>query len=434
MRVAFEPDLLFDGEQVHRGAVVVVEDGAIVEIAREAPAVDERLRLAERALIPGGVNAHSHGFHSLLRGFGDDLTFSEWRDRSLYRFAPRLRRDGVYNGAMMAFAEMLLYGVTTTCDFFYLNDDSNENARTVVRAAKDVGIRLVLARAFYDWDGAPAAFREDVREATARFEELRLSYLGDPLITVIPAPHSLRNASEKMIQAGAEAAAAAGCPFQIHVAEQRSHVEDAFRCFGKSPARALDALGVLGAHTVLIHGCWLDERERALVAERGAALVHCPGANMFLGDGIADVADLVRRGGRVALGTDGGSTNSRLSIYDEMRTCALLQKVARTDGQALDAPTAFRLGTAAGGDALGLPVGRIAPGQRADLVAVDLQDPSLWPEQTFAKNLVYGMSHRAVTDVFVDGRAVVRDRALCHVDLAALRERVRATTRDWTRR
>src|SRR3954452_18790732 len=100
---------------------------------------------------------------------------------------------------------------------------------------------------------------------------------------------------------------------------------------------------------------------------------------MCLGDGITDVVDLARRGVRVAVGTDGGCSNSRVSVFDEMRACALLQKVARLDGQAIDAESCFRMGTAWGGEVLGLPVERLEVGQRADVVFVDLDDPSLWP-------------------------------------------------------
>ena len=104
-----------------------------------------------------------HVTQSLLRGFGDDLPFLEWRAQSLYRLTPRLlqprgddpRDRGVYIGALFAFAEMALHGVSTVCDFFYLNEAGNDNARAVIQAAKDVGLRIVLARCFYDYAAAP---------------------------------------------------------------------------------------------------------------------------------------------------------------------------------------------------------------------------------------------------------------------------------------
>jgi len=122
-----------------------------------------------------------------------------------------------------------------------------------------------------------------------------------------------------------------------------------------------------------------------------------------------------------------------VSVFGEMRMTALLQKVARTDGQAIDAEDCFAMGTRLGGEVLGLPVGRIAPGHRADLVAIDLGDPSLWPVQALAKNAVYALSPRAIRHVMVDGEVVVRDGQLVRVDLQEIRDRVRRLTGDWRR-
>jgi 5-methylthioadenosine/S-adenosylhomocysteine deaminase len=236
-----------------------------------------------------------------------------------------------------------------------------------------------------------------------------------------------------MIEAGAGCAKDAGVPWHIHLAEERYQVEQSLARFHARPLHAVAALDVDLSRAVVVHACWFDEDERALMAERGAALAYCPGSNMFLGDGITDVVDLHARGVRIGLGTDGGCSNNRVSVLDEMRTCALLQKVARVDGQAMTAETAFAMGTRGGGAVLGLPVGRIAAGERCDLVALDLDDPSLWPEQALEKNVVYALSPRAVTDVVVDGDVVVEARRLCRVPLDEIQSRVRVLTSGWQR-
>ena len=183
---------------------------------------EEVLRLPGRLVLPGGVNAHNHSFQSLLRGLGDDLDFMGWRDRVLYPFSRRLGARGIEIGAAFAFAEMLRHGITTVVDFFYVQSGGNGNAEAAIRAAKQVGIRLVLARAFYDWSGAPPEYRETVDEATRRCRELMARYAADPTVTVQPAPHSLHAASPEMIRAAAALAAEAGVPFHIHVAEYRA--------------------------------------------------------------------------------------------------------------------------------------------------------------------------------------------------------------------
>lgn len=420
-----------------RGATAVrIEDGVIsaVGVPGEVPAAGARpVDWSGRALVPGTVNAHNHSFQSLLRGLGDDLPFLEWRDKALYRFAPRLDAEGLHIGALFAFGEMLLHGVTTVCDFFYTNDGGNENAAAVIAAAERLGIRVVLARCFYDWDGAPRSFREPVGQAVQNFQSLHARHAADPrrMVTVQPAPHSLHGASRDMIVAAAGCARDAGAPLHIHLAEERYQVEDAVARYGARPLHAVAAFGVLDERLVAVHGCWFDETERRLLAERNASLIYNPSSNMFLGDGVTDVVDLRALGVKVALGTDGGCSNSRVSIFDEMRACALLQKVSKLNGQAISAEKCFAMGTRSGGEVLDLPVGRIAPGFRADLVGLDLGDPSLWPVQSLAKNVVYSLSARAVRDVMVEGRMVVEDGMLVTVSRDEIGARVGELTKGW---
>ncbi|HET6611151.1 MAG TPA: amidohydrolase family protein [Kofleriaceae bacterium] len=415
------------------GEILAVGDPATIAADPRAAAA-EPIHFADRALIPGTVNAHNHSFQSLLRGIGDDLPFLDWRERALYRYSPHLDADAMATAALFAFGEMLLHGITTVCDFYYLNAGQNDNAHATIAAAQKLGIRIVLARCFYDWDGAPAAYREDIPTAIRNFEALAKSTDKDRhLVTVQPAPHSQHGASPEMIRAAAGVAADAGVPWHIHLAEEKYQVDQSLERFGARPLCAIADLGVLDDRMIAIHGCWFDGTERALLSDRGAGLVYNPASNMFLGDGITDVVDLRAREVRVGLGTDGGCSNNRVSILDEMRTCALLQKVARTDGQAMAAEDCFFMGTRAGGQLLDLPIGDLAPGMRADMVALDLGDPSLWPEQALAKNVVYALSPRAITDVVVDGERVVIDRQLAGADLADIRARVRALTGTWTR-
>jgi 5-methylthioadenosine/S-adenosylhomocysteine deaminase len=141
---------------------------------------------------------------------------------------------------------------------------------------------------------------------------------------------------------------------------------------------------------------------------------------------------MLRAGVRIGLGTDGGCTNNRQSVLEEMRMTSLLQRVRLLDGTALPAERAFAMGTRAGGEILGLETGRIATGQLADLVAVDLDDPSLHPRNDLLKSVVYAMSPRAVTDVWVHGRRVVAGGRLATLDQARLMARVREVTKGWT--
>jgi len=388
------------------------------------------------AVVPGTVDSHGHAFQSLFKGFADDRTFEDWRDAVLYPFSEDLSTDDIYTGALFAFTEALLAGVTTAVDFFYLHDDGNSNAEAVIRAAHDAGIRLVFARAFYDPDAptkAPARYREDPADAAERTRSLARAHAGDPLVSVQPAPHSLHAASPATIRLALEVADELDVPCHLHLAEARYERDMISERYGVSPVRLLAREGLLGPRLVGIHSVWVDDDEIELLASSGTAIVHCPGANAFLGDGIARAAEMMERGVRVALGPDGGCANNRRSVFDEMRMASLLTKARLEDGSALPADVAFDLGTRSGGEVLGLPIGCIVPGMHADLVALDTTDLSLQPPANLERHLVHSMQPTAIARVVVGGRVVVERGVPTGIDLDELRARIAATTGRWTR-
>ncbi|HEX2195752.1 MAG TPA: amidohydrolase family protein [Actinomycetota bacterium] len=436
---AIKSALVLGDDGFAAGRVVLVDGDSIAAVVGEsdAPAGIEELDWGDVALVPGTVNAHGHAFQSLLKGWADDRPFDSWRDDVLYPFSEDLSGDDLYAGALFAFTEALRAGVTTTVDFFYLHDDGNDNAEHVIRAARDAGIRLVFARALYDVDAptrAPARYREKTGDAIERCRALAAAHEDDPMVSVQPAPHSLHAASPETVAAALELADELDAPCHLHLAEARYERDQVAERYGTTPVRLLAREGLLGPRLVTIHTVWADDEELDLLAESGAAVVHCPGANAFLGDGIARLPEMLARGIRVALGPDGGCANNRQSVFDEMRQASLLAKARLTDGGAVSAETAFALGTAGGADALGLPVGGIEPGCRADLVALDLRDPSLWPVATLRKQIVSSIQQTAIDKVMVGGRVVVDGGRPLTVDEAELRRAVDAISARWSRR
>lgn len=379
------------------------------------------------AVAPGTVNAHGHAFQNLFKGIADDRPFESWRDDVLYPLSKQLDRDAIYTGALFAFAEALAAGVTTTTDFFYLHDEGNKNAEAVIEAAHDVGIRLVLARAFYDRDAptqAPARYRESPDDAADRTRALAQEHSNDASISVQPAPHSLHAASPKTIAVALDLARELDVACHLHVAEAGYEVDMIRERHGTSPIRLLAREGLLDPRLICIHAVWLEDAELDLVASTGTRVVHCPGANAFLGDGLARLTAMLDRGIPVALGPDGGCANNRQSVFDEMRTASLIAKAVATDGSAVDATTAFSLGTTAGAEMLGLDAGRIAPGAFADLVALDLTDLSLQPVSQIDRNIVNSMQPTSIVRVMVGGEIVWDDGAPIGIDLAELRARI----------
>ncbi len=433
---AVKAALVWRGGRFAADQVVLIAGDRIAQVAdaAEVPPETDVEDWGDVAIVPGTVNAHGHAFQSLFKGLADDRPFDAWRDDVLYPFSERLEGDDLYAGALFAFAEALLSGTTTTVDFFYLHDGGNDNAAQVIQAARDIGIRLVLARAFYDLDAptaAPQRYRESAADAAERCLALAQSCAGDPLVEVQPAPHSLHAAAPETVAAALDVARSLDSPCHLHLAEaayERAGIE---RRYGLSPVRLLHREGLLDERLVTVHAVWVDDEELDMLAEAGAGVVSCPGANGFLGDGIARIPEMLRRGIPVALGPDGGCANNRQNVFDEMRSASLLAKARLQAGDAVDAATIFRLGTAVGAEVLGLRTGEIATGYFADLVAIDLTDLSVQPTARLDKHLVNSMQPTAIAKVMVGGELVVDGGKLAKFDAAEIRARVESITQEW---
>lgn len=421
-------DRIFLDGAFKQGRWLGVEDGTIRAVTDRKPvgAVQE---FTDCAIFPGTVNTHTHAFHSLLRGCGDDLPLLEWLHNVVYRHAADFTPDDAYVGAALAFGEMLKNGITTVVDFFYLNGRGGEYALATVRAAQDLGIRLVLARTFMDWDRAPATIRETIPEARRRYAELASSFKAHPTVRICPAAHSVYAASPGMIEAAAQAAEERGTAWHMHVADARGPEEAILKQYGRSTIGRMEELGVVRQDLVAVHAVYVDDAEIDLLSERRVKVSHNPAANMFLGDRAARIARMRRAGMCVGLGTDGGLDNNTLSIFHEMKLAALVQKSAEADPQAISAADLTAMATVEGGRIAELPLGSLAPGQLADFVVIDLSDIALVPADRLESHMVYSMSDRAIRHVYVHGKGAVKDGRLCGLEEGELRRRVVASTR-----
>lgn len=424
--------LLYYEGKFQKDWALEVSGGTILKVA-PASNFDQKTftDLGSVALIPGTINTHNHSFQSLVRGFADDMSFFDWRDKGIYRLSLNLKKEDVYTGALFAFGEMLKHGITTVCDFFYLQDGGNENAKAVIQAAKDLGIRLVLARAFYDWEKGPKSYRETKGEAKKRCSELIKEFQNDPMVTIYPAPHSPHAASEEMIVAGFEIAEEFNLMFHIHLAEAQYEVEDIKKQKGLSPLFYLNRLGVVTNKMVGVHCVWLSDKEIELMGEREVKLSYNPSSNMFLGDGVAPIQKMLQKRVTIGLGTDGACSNNKTSIFEEMRMASLLQKVHLLDGRAVGAKEAFKMGTENGGKVLGLPIGKLQAGYQADFMTVNLNALELYPIQNLENNLVYSFSSSIIEDVFVHGKKVFSEGKILAYPEEKILERVKKLTTSW---
>jgi 5-methylthioadenosine/S-adenosylhomocysteine deaminase len=433
--------VLFENE-FHKDYGILVDGEKIIEVAPKE-ALDEKyssevidlVQWQDTVAIPGNINIHNHCFQSLLRGIAADRPFLEWRDESLYYYSPKMKLEDIYTGALFAFAEMMKRGVTTVCDFFYLHNFGTESDEVVIQAAKDIGIRLVLARTMYDWDGAPEGYVETIQLAVENTRNLANKYKEDDMTTIIPAPHSLHAATPAMIQAGHKLAKELGTCFHIHVAEEPFEVDEVkAQHGGLSTIEFLDTLGVVDESMVIVHGVWLKPEEIKLLGQRGGKLAYCPSSNMFLADGITDIPAMMAAGVTIGLGSDGACSNNRISVFEEMRMVSILQKAKTCDAMCINYKQTFDMGTKNGGQILQLPIGEIKKGYKADFVGIDLNDFSMMPLsenlEQMLPNIVYSMEPTAIKQVVVNGKQTVIDGYLVNKSEQEVASRVSMTMKN----
>ncbi|HEY8869623.1 MAG TPA: amidohydrolase family protein [Candidatus Limnocylindrales bacterium] len=412
---AFTAELVFIDGVFREDTFVIEQNGDIWAIENHAPPDVEVVDFGEAAIFPGGVNTHTHSFQSLIRGLADELDLPSWL-AVVYGASADYGPEECYVGAALSFGEMLRSGTTTVADFFYLNARGNENVRAVIQAALDLGIRLVMGRAGLDAEWGGRGARETVAEAVARFRTLADEFQGHPTVEISPAPHSLYGSSREMIEAMYELAVEFDTHWYVHVADPKDPEDGGLNRPGERTIPTFEEWGVLDSRLVLAHALFLRDEEIALVAERGASVACNPASGMFFGDGILDLPRLWRHGVTVGLATDGAASNNALNIFREAQVASMSQKLRAEDPAAVSASQIARLATEDGGRALGLPVGQVAPGQRADFAVLDILDFTLQPRAALTSNIVHAMSERAITHVYCGGRQVVRDGRLCLID------------------
>lgn len=406
--------------------VAIGADGRIEAVG----AIDEAptRRLAGRALIPGFVNAHSHAFQRGLRGRGESFpegagSFWSWRE-AMYDLVASIDGARLRDLSRRAFSEMRDAGITAVGEFHYLHHDGDLDwafDEVVLTAAAEVGIRIVLLEVYYRTGAIGEPLSDEQRRFASPSVEAYLERLDelaeriDPLTqSVAVAPHSIRAATPEEFGALYAEARGRGMVFHAHVEEQRKEVEACRAAYGKTPMAAiLDATGSAESFTA-VHATHTISRDMERIAEAGGTVCVCPLTEANLGDGIPDLEPSLAAGGTVCLGTD---SNARISMVEEMRWLEYGQRLAGerrgalVDAEGSVAGALLGAATEAGALALGLDAGRIEAGRLADLVAIDLDHPSLAETDAdgLPSALVLGSDNGAIAATCVGGDWRERD-------------------------
>lgn len=404
--------------QVLADHALVVRDGLIVAVLprQQAVATFRATCLLERpdhVLMPGLVNAHTHAAMSLFRGLADDLPLEVWLREYIWPAETRwVAADFVRDGAELAMLEMVRGGTTCFSDMYFFPD-------IVGLAAIDHGLRTCIGMIVLEH---PTIWATSADEYISKGLAVHDQFRGQPLIRTTFAPHAPYTVSDESFRQIRMLADELEAPITMHVAETATEVSESCRDHGRRPLRRLDDLGLVSPLLAAVHVTQIDDREIALLASRGATVVHCPESNLKLASGFCPVGRLLASGVNVALGTDGACSNNDLDMFGEMRTAALVAKAVAGDARTADAASVLTMATLGGARALGLAdtIGSLVPGKQADLICVDLSAPATQPVHHPISQLVYAASRDQVSDVFVAGRQLLADGVPTMVDASAI--------------
>lgn len=395
---------------VHAGRIMELLPAAA---ARNKYAARETLDLPEHALMPGLVNVHTHAAMSLLRGIADDLPLMEWlQDHIWPAEGAHVSRQFCLDGVNLAMAEMIRGGTTCFNDMYFFPDASAE-------AMDKSGMRGLVGLIALDF---PTAWAKDADDYLHKGLEVRDALKGHARLGTIFAPHAPYTVSDAPLKKIRAYANELGIGIHMHVHETAGEVAMAVEASGKRPWQRLKELELLGPDFLAVHMTQLTDAEIGEAAQFGVQVAHCPESNLKLASGFCPVDQLQKAGVNVALGTDGAASNNDLDLLGEMRSAALLAKAVANDARAVSATQALHMATLGGAKALGLDaeIGSLIAGKSADFIALDLSGVATQPVYNVASHLAYAANRDCVTDVFVAGKALLRNRALTTLDESAI--------------
>lgn len=391
----------------------VVLDGAITDVAITGNRITSVVPVPAQpgdsaiecgghmAIVPALYNGHTHAAMTLLRGYAEDLLLDEWLTEHIWPAEAQLTDAEIDAGVRLAILEMIKSGTVFFNDMYW-------NQLAAARAAADMGVRAMIGLLYFSGpDG-----RVDPRCQRSNEELLHAAPDCPDRVGIAYAPHSVYTVSEPLLSEVATAARESGRWLHTHASETRSEVTDCLTAHSVTPVGLLDRVGALGPRTVLAHGVHLTDADRELVADRGAVVSHQPTSNMKLCNGSFDLSAAQAAGVRLALGTDGAASNNSLSMLAEMKIGSLTAKRRDGDPRSGRAADLWAIATSGGAAAFGIEAGRIAVGQLADALLIDLDHPAMIADHDLVTNLVHSADSAVIDTVICDGRVLMAGRVV----------------------
>lgn len=420
---------------------VRIEDDTIVEVGAGLASEGEEAIAADGMLVmPGLINAHTHSDQSLGRGSAPNLPLDLWLMWAIFGQSP-LTADELYTTAAAGALEMLQTGCTSVLDHpWILPEEFEERIEAVAQAYLDVGIRVGLAPGVGDRD----FFETLPRELTTEIEPpapLWLSEFGpddwirtlrgfvdgwagrDPRLVPVLGPSAPQRCSRELLAGIAELARERGLGVHMHLLEARSQVFACRERYGCSVVDELDELGLLGSHVSFAHCIWLDAEEQGALARSGSVIVHNPASNLRLGSGLIPLQRLLELEAPVALGADGAASSDSQNMFEVMKLASLVHTLYGHYTSWPSAEAIWGLCLRGGAAALRQPLGRIAPGAKADLALLRLDRHVAVEKEYLLRSLLFAELGQSVDTVVCGGEVVLREGRSTRIDEADLQAR-----------
>lgn len=377
-------------------------------------------RYTTHAVMPGLINAHTHIGMNLFRGLADDLALMNWLNNHIWPAEKKwVSHEFVRDSSLIAMAEMIRSGTTCFNDmYFYL--------QATAEAADLAGVRAHIGMTIIEF---PTNWAKTTDEYFSKGLEFYEQYKSHPRITTTLAPHAPYTVSDATLLRVNDIAEQYDLKINMHIHETQDEVDQSMKQFKKRPIHRLDDIEFLSPRLLAVHMTALNADDLTMLEATKPHVVHCPESNMKLASGVCPISELQSRGINIALGTDSVASNNDLDMMSEMRAAAFLAKLSTRNPEILPATEAIRLATLNNAKALGIDHvnGSLTIGKVADFIAIQLDEIETLPLYHPMSQLVYAASRHQVTDVWVAGKPLLKNRKLMTLD----EEELKAKAKKW---
>lgn len=354
---------------------------------------DEEIDCEGNLLMPGFKNAHTHSGMTLLRSYADDLPLHDWLNQQVFPIEAKMTEEDIYHLTKLAILEYLTSGITSIFDMYL-------TPKSIAEACIDMGMRCVQT-------GAVNNFSQSVESIEEWYHELNNK---NPLISFLPGFHAEYTCSKELMERVVDLSHKLKAPIYVHLSETESEVEGCIERYGITPGEFLDSIGMFEYGGGAYHCVYLTEKEMKIFKEKGVSVITNPGSNTKLASGIAPIAQFLKHGLNIAIGTDGPASNNCLDMFREMFLVTGLSKLRERDASAVDAMEVLRMATVNGAKAMKLEDADIlAEGKLADIIMIDLNQPNMQPINNIGKNIVYSGSKQNIKMTMIHGNILYRD-------------------------